>query len=150
MVGASASQSVDLGFISQVKSYQKTIKMVFTVSLLGAQHRKEIVWRTSRQACLLCPWTRPLTGCLHLYVADSWRTRTSPGYNCEAAHPLCPKTRLLGTHQWQSALLVVGLPVTHDCFAMGCHLSPSLIQVGGQRKPELLFVPYLHSKEEEG
>ena len=33
--------------------------------------------------------------------------------------------RLLGTHQWQSALLVVGLPVTQDWFEMGCHLSPS-------------------------
>ena len=30
--------------------------------------------------------------------------------------------RLLGTHQWQSALLVVGLPVTQDWFEMGCHL----------------------------
>ena len=35
--------------------------------------------------------------------------------------------RLLGTHQWQSALLVVGLPVTQDWFEMDCHLSPSLI-----------------------
>ena len=33
--------------------------------------------------------------------------------------------RLQGTHQWQSALLVVGLPVTQDWFEMGCHLSPS-------------------------
>ena len=31
-----------------------------------------IVWRTSQQACLLCPWTRHLTGCLRLYVADRW------------------------------------------------------------------------------
>ena len=37
--------------------------------------------------------------------------------------------RLLGTHQWQSALLVVGLLVTHDWFEMGCHLSPSLISI---------------------
>ena len=37
--------------------------------------------------------------------------------------------RLLGTHQWQSALLVVGLPVTQDWFEMGCHLSPSLISI---------------------
>ena len=35
--------------------------------------------------------------------------------------------RLLGTHQWQSALLVVGLPVTQDWFKMGWNLSPSLI-----------------------
>ena len=26
----------------------------------------------------------------------------------------CRKRRLLDTHQWQFALLVVGLPVTHD------------------------------------
>ena len=55
--------------------------------------------------------------------------RTSPGYNCEVANQACRKRRLLGTHQWQSALLVVGLPVTHDWFEMGCHLSPSLISI---------------------
>ena len=33
------------------------------------------------------------------------------GWNCEAAYPACRKRRLLGTHQWQYALLVVGLPV---------------------------------------
>ena len=43
MVRASALQSVDLGFISQVKSYQKTLKMVFTASLLGAQHIRDSV-----------------------------------------------------------------------------------------------------------
>ena len=37
--------------------------------------------------------------------------------------------RLLGTHQWQSTLLVVGLPVTQDWFEMGCHLSSSLISL---------------------
>ena len=31
-----------------------------------------IMWRTSRQACFLCPWARHLTVCLHLYEADSW------------------------------------------------------------------------------
>ena len=85
--------------------------MVFTASLLGAQHKKRIVWRTSRQACLLCPWARHLTRRLHLYVADTWPTRTSPDYNCEVANPTCGE-RLLGTHQRQSTLLVVGLPVT--------------------------------------
>ena len=61
--------------------------MIFTASLLGAQHIKGIVWRTSRQACLLCPWARHLTGRLHLYVADRWPSRASPGYNCEVANP---------------------------------------------------------------
>ena len=88
-----------------------------------------MVWRTSRQACLLCFWARHLTGRLHLYVEDRWPTRTSPGYNCEAAHPECRKRRLLGIHQWQCALLVVGLLIIHDLFEMGCHLSPSLIQL---------------------
>ena len=103
--------------------------MVFTASLLGAQHKKGIVWRTSRQACLLRPWARHLTGRLHLYVAERWLSGTSPDYNCEVANPACRERRLLGTHQWQSALLVVGLPVTEDWFEMGCHLSPSQISL---------------------
>ena len=40
MVRASTLPSVDLGFISQVESYQKTLKMVFTAFLLGAQQNK--------------------------------------------------------------------------------------------------------------
>ena len=43
VVRASASQSVDLGFISQVESYQKTLKMVFIASLLGAQQNRDSV-----------------------------------------------------------------------------------------------------------
>ena len=101
--------------------------MVLTAFLLGAQHKKRIVWRTSRQAYLLCPWARQSTGRLHLYVADRWPTRTSLGYNCEVANPACRKRQLVGPHQWQSALLVVWLPVTHDWFKMGCYLFPSLI-----------------------
>ena len=103
--------------------------MVFTASLLGAQHKKGIVWRTSRQPCLLYPWARHLTRRLHLYVADRWPTSTSLDYNCEVANPACRKKRLLGTHQWQFALLVVGLSVTQDWFEMGCHLSPSQISI---------------------
>ena len=41
---------------------------------------------------LLCPWARHLTGRLHLYVADWWPSRTSPGYNCEVANPACQTT----------------------------------------------------------
>ena len=40
---ASASESLDLGFISQVESHQKTLKMVFIASLLGAQQNKDSV-----------------------------------------------------------------------------------------------------------
>ena len=100
------------------------------LSCLALSIKQGIAWRTSRLACLWCPWPRHLTGCLRLYVADRWRTRASPGYNCEAAHPACRKKRLLGTHQWQFALLVVGLPIIYDWLQIGCHLSPSLIQLG--------------------
>ena len=86
------------------------------------------MWR-SWQACWLCPWARYLTGRLHLYVTERWPTRTLREYNCEVANPACRKRRLLGTHQWQSVLLVVRLPVIHDWFEMGCHLSPSLILI---------------------
>ena len=94
--------------------------MVFTASLLGAQHKKRdsVENKPASLLACLCPWARHLTGRLYLYVADRWPTRTSPGYNCEVAHPACCKRRLLGTQQWQSALLVVGLPVTHDWFKM--------------------------------
>ena len=71
MVRASASQSVDLGFISLVESYQKTLKNgIHSFPAWRSAHKG--VWRTSRQACLLCPWARHLTGCLRLYVADRW------------------------------------------------------------------------------
>ena len=61
VVRASASQSVDLGFISQVESYQKTLKkMVYTASLFGAQHERNnvenkpclLVYCVFEQACL--------------------------------------------------------------------------------------------------
>ena len=119
VVRASASLSVDLGSFPKSTHTKRFLKMVFTAFLLGAQHKKEMVWRTHRQACLLCPWARHLTGCLHLYVADRWPTRVSPDYNREVADQACHKRRFLATHRWQSALLVVGLPVTHDWFKMG-------------------------------
>ena len=61
VVRASASQSVDLGFIPLVESYQKTLKMASAASCLalGIYGR---LWRTSRQVRLLCPWARHLTG----------------------------------------------------------------------------------------
>ena len=43
VVRASASQSVDQEFISQIESYQKTLKMVLTASLLGAQRNRDCV-----------------------------------------------------------------------------------------------------------
>ena len=98
--------------------------MVSTASLLGAQHIKGIVWRTSRQACLLCPRAK------HLTDASTFMLQTGgpPVLHRITIVKLLTQhvRRLLGTHQWQSALLVVGLPVTHDWFEMVCHLSPSL------------------------
>ena len=100
--------------------------MVFTASsLLRAQHKKRDIVENKPASLLVVSWAKSLAGCLHLRVADRWPTGTSPGNNCEVAHQACRKRRLLGTHQWQSALLVVGLPVTHDWFEMGCHFSPS-------------------------
>ena len=61
--------------------------------------------------------------------ADRWPTHALLDYNCEVAHPACRQRRLLGTHQWQSALLLVGLPVIYDWFETSCHLSPSLILI---------------------
>ena len=71
VITASASQSVDLRFITQVELYQNTLKMVFTTSLLGAEHIG-MMWRTTGKHCLLCPWARHLSGCLHFQVADRW------------------------------------------------------------------------------
>ena len=51
MVRASASQSVNLRFISQVESYQKTSKMLLTASLFGAKFKKIVV--ESKPASLL-------------------------------------------------------------------------------------------------
>ena len=71
VVRVSASQSVDLRLIPQVESYQKTLKNgIHSFPAWRSVHK---VWRTSRKACLLCPWARHLTGCLHLHVADRWR-----------------------------------------------------------------------------
>ena len=43
LVRAPASQSVDLGFIPHVESYQRFLKMVSPASLLGARHLGEVV-----------------------------------------------------------------------------------------------------------
>ena len=106
VVRASVSQSIDLGFISLVESYQKILKYGIHSFHAWRSAYKKIVWRTSGQACLLCPWARHITGRFHLYVTDRWPTRTSPGYNCEVAHPACCNKLLLGTHQ--KAVRIVG------------------------------------------
>ena len=55
VVRASAAQSVDLGFIPIVESYQKTLKNGIYSFPAWRSAQKGIAWRTSRQACLLCP-----------------------------------------------------------------------------------------------
>ena len=60
-VGAYASQSVDLGYIPLVESYQKTLKILSIASLLGARNLWEVV-ENKPGVRLLCPWARHITG----------------------------------------------------------------------------------------
>ena len=60
VIRASALQSVDRGFISQVESYQKILKMVFTASLLGSQQNRDVV--KNKPACLLVSLDKTLNG----------------------------------------------------------------------------------------
>ena len=69
MVRASALQSVDLGFIPLVGSYQKTLKMVFTASLLGARHLGEIV-ENKLASLLVVSLGKALNRTPHLHVED--------------------------------------------------------------------------------
>ena len=69
VVRASASQLVDLGFIPLVESYQKTLKMVFIASLLGAQHLREVV-ENKPASLLVVSLGKALNGTPHLYVED--------------------------------------------------------------------------------
>ena len=66
--------------------------MVFTTSMLGAQHKKRDSVENKPASLLVVSLGRHLTGRLHLYVADRWPSRTSPDYNCEVANPTCQTT----------------------------------------------------------
>ena len=68
-VRASASQSVDLGFIPLVESYRKTLKMVSTASLLGARHLWDVV-ENKPASLLVVSLGKALNGMPHLYVED--------------------------------------------------------------------------------
>ena len=46
--------------------------MVFTASLLGAQHKRDCV-ENKPASLLVVVLARHLTGCLHLFVADRWK-----------------------------------------------------------------------------
>ena len=70
VIAVSASGAVDSGLIpSRVKPM--TLKLVFTSSLLDAQH-ESTVWRTSRHVYLLGRWERHLAGFPHFGVVDRW------------------------------------------------------------------------------
>ena len=69
MVRASASQSVDLGFIPLVESYRKTKKMVTITSLLGARHLWEVV-ENKPKSLLVVFLGKALNGTPRLYVED--------------------------------------------------------------------------------
>ena len=61
VVRAFASQSVDLQFIPLVESYQKTFKMIFRASLLGARYLGEVVENKSASS-LVVSWGKALNG----------------------------------------------------------------------------------------
>ena len=69
VVRASASQSVDLGLIPLVESYQKTLKMVSIASLLGTRHLLEVV-ENKPASLLVLSLGKALNGTPHLYVED--------------------------------------------------------------------------------
>ena len=71
MVIAPAFQSVDLGFIPLVESYQKTLKMVFIASLLGARHLREVV-ENKPASSLVVSLVKALNETPHLLVEDRW------------------------------------------------------------------------------
>ena len=72
VVRVSASKSVDLGLISPSRVIPKDFKKCHSQFACLVRSTKGTVLRTSRQAWLLCPWARHLTGCLHLHVPDRW------------------------------------------------------------------------------
>ena len=75
MVRAFASQSVYLGSISQVESYQETIptyQMVFTAFVLAAQHKWDGAKNKPAGLLLVVTLGKALNGML-LSLADRWR-----------------------------------------------------------------------------
>ena len=89
VVRASASQSVDMGFISLVESYQKTLKMVFTASLLRARYLGEVV-ENRPASSLVVSLGKALNGTPHLYVEDRWPINLEKG-NSQASADLPSK-----------------------------------------------------------
>ena len=51
--------------------------------------KKKGWWENKRASLLVVPLGKALNGTPHIYVADRWPSRTSPGNNCKVAHPVC-------------------------------------------------------------
>ena len=71
MVRASTSQSVDLGFMPLVESYQKTLKMVFTAFLLGAQQLGKVA-ENKPASSLVVSLGKTLNGTPPPLCGDRW------------------------------------------------------------------------------
>ena len=89
MVRASASQSVDQGFIPLVESYQNTLKMASAASLLGVPHLGKVV-ENKPASSLVVSLGKALNGTPHLYVEDRWAINLEKG-NSQASADLPSK-----------------------------------------------------------
>ena len=71
MVGASASQSVDLGFISLVESYQKTLKNgIHSFPAWRSAHKDSV--ENKPASLFVVSLGKALNGMPPFYVADRW------------------------------------------------------------------------------
>ena len=71
MFRALALQSVDLGFIPQVESYQKTLKNgIRSFPAWRSSFKREVV--KNKPASLLVSLGKAFNGTPHLYVEDRW------------------------------------------------------------------------------
>ena len=89
VVRASASQSVDQGFIPLVESYQKTLKMASTASLLGVRHLRKVV-ENKPASSLVVSLGKALNGTPLPYVEDRWLINLEKG-NSQASADLPSK-----------------------------------------------------------
>ena len=71
VVRASTLQLVDLGFNPLVESYQNTLKMVSTASLVGARHLGDVE-KNKPASLLVVSLGKALNGTPRLYVEDGW------------------------------------------------------------------------------
>ena len=86
MVRASALQSVNLGLILLVESYQKTLKNGTGIYSFPAW-RLAFMGCCGEQACLLCSWARHLTG----RTTFVWKTGDPKKATPKRLQTFCPK-----------------------------------------------------------